>query len=150
VRDRACRASALSRILYLSLSYIPSRRASSVQVMRMCEAFAGVGHDVALVAKRSLEAVADDPFAFYGVARNFALELVSRPAWRGGGVIYAGGLAARVLRERRIDLAYSRDLVGAAIAAEIGIPTVFEIHGIYERGWQRALLRRTMARRSFR
>ena len=39
------------RLLYLSQSYVPSRRADSVQVMRMCSALANLGHEVELVSK---------------------------------------------------------------------------------------------------
>lgn len=140
-------------LLYLSLSYVPSRRASSVQVMRMCEAFAAEGHRVTLVAKRHAEPAAEglDPHAFYGVAPSFGLELVARPPRRGGGVVYAAGVLREVLRQRRaVELVYSRDLLGAAAAAELGLPVAFESHGVIDRGWQRALWRRMISRPSFR
>ena len=111
------------KLLYLSLSYVPSRRASSVQVMRMCEAFARAGHDVTLVAKRGPDG--EDPFAFYGVDRCFRLELLPRPRRRGGGVIYALAVMHHVLASRA-DLVYSRDLSSAgALAAQLGLPTAY-------------------------
>ncbi len=52
------------RILYVSFSYVPSRRASSVHVVKMCHALAGTGHSVTLVTKkcaaRQEPGVADD------------------------------------------------------------------------------------------
>lgn len=41
------------RILYLSDSYLPSKKANSVHVMKMCEAFTDLGHDTRLVGLRS-------------------------------------------------------------------------------------------------
>ena len=38
------------RILYISKSIIPSRTANSINVMKMCQAFAENGHEVVLLA----------------------------------------------------------------------------------------------------
>lgn len=119
-------------VLYLSLSYVPSRRASGVHVMKMCAALARAGHRVELVTKRCPEreepGVAD-PFAFYGVEPSFRLTGVRRPDARGGGLVYALGLL-RLLRARRgeVDLVYARDPAGAWMAARLGLPLVFEAH----------------------
>jgi glycosyltransferase involved in cell wall biosynthesis len=136
------------RILYLSLSYVPSRRASSVQVMNMCAALARHGHDVTLVCKRSEEAAARgiDDHAFYGVPKTFRVDKVARPLVRGGGLLYMAGMASRVLRARDYDIVYCRDLVGALLAAERGLPVVFEAHSMpgtpfQQRGWRRLLSR---------
>lgn len=121
------------RILYLSVSYVPSRSASSVHAMRMCAALARAGHEVELVSKdcgsRQEPGVAD-PHAFYGIADGFVLTPVMRPAWRGGGLVYLFGLA-RLLRRRQpsLDLVYARDLAGAWLAARLALPVVFEAHG---------------------
>ena len=141
------------QILYLSLSYVPSRRASSVQVMNMCAALARRGHEVTLVAKRSREPVADGQadHAFYGVEPNFTVDKVARPPWRGGGLVYAAGVTGRVARWRgRADLVYCRDLAGALIASELGLPVVFEAHGLPEAAWQAHVWRRFASRSAFR
>jgi glycosyltransferase involved in cell wall biosynthesis len=133
------------RILYVSLSYVPSRRASSVQVMNMCAALAARGHEVALLAKQFDEPTARgmDDHAFYRVPPSFAVAKLARPRWRGGGALYAASVAREVARRRgAIDLVYSRELTGAAIAAALGIAFVFEFHSVPSAGWQRALVRR--------
>ncbi|MEM7482241.1 MAG: glycosyltransferase family 4 protein [Acidobacteriota bacterium] len=122
------------RLLYLSLSYVPSRRASSVHVMKMCAALSRAGHQVELVTKRSAarqEPGVDDPFAFYGVATGFRLTSLPRPAWRGGGLLWAAAQEA-LLRRRRgtVDLVYARDPGGARIAARLGMPLIFEAHNV--------------------
>ncbi|HEY4240967.1 MAG TPA: glycosyltransferase family 4 protein [Kofleriaceae bacterium] len=137
-------------VLYLSLSYVPSRRASSVHVMRMCAALARAGHGVRLVAKRSDEEVADD-FAFYGVPRGFELEKLARPAVKGGGMVFAAGLAGQLVRRRSwADLVYSRDVVGALLATQLRMPAVYEAHGIPARPAVRRALRRVLRRPSLR
>ncbi|HTJ44214.1 MAG TPA: glycosyltransferase family 4 protein [Kofleriaceae bacterium] len=133
------------RILYVSLSYIPSRRASSVQVMNMCAALAARGHEVTLLAKESEEQAARDMrlHAFYKVPETFVVEQLPRPKWRGGGFVYTGTVARRIAAARASgDLVYSRDLAGASMAAALGVPFVFEAHGVASAGWQRALIKR--------
>jgi glycosyltransferase involved in cell wall biosynthesis len=139
-------------IVYVSLSYVPSRRASSVHVMKMCAALGRAGHDVRLIAKRSHDRADDavDPHAFYGVS-GFAVDKLPRPARRGGGVVFAAAtLAALVARRRRTELVYSRDALGALTALELRIPTIAEFHVMPDDPMLRALLRRVVRHRSLR
>ena len=132
------------KLLYLSLSYVPSRRASSVQVMKTCGAFAALGHQVTLVCKASREPAAEGltDHAFYGVPEAFAVHKVARPSRRGGGAVYAAGVARALWRARgEVDLVYCRDVVGAALAAAMGLPLAFELHGLPAGGWELAALR---------
>jgi len=140
------------KVLYTSLSYVPSRRASSVHVMKMCAAIARAGHDVRLLAKRSPDRAdaAVDVHAFYGVT-GFAVEALPRPALRGGGVVFAAAtLAALLARRRRTDVVYSRDLVSALTALELRMPTVAELHAIPDGPRLRALVRRVVRHRGLR
>ena len=139
-------------IVYVSLSYVPSRRASSVHVMKMCAALARAGHDVRLIAKRSPDpasAVAD-AHAFYGTS-GFAIDALPRPQRRGGGLVFAAAtLAALVGRRRRTQLVYSRDVIGAITALELRMPTVAELHAVPHDPRMRALTRRIVHHRSLR
>jgi len=140
-------------LLYVSLSYIPSRRASSVHVMRMCAALSRAGHAVTLVGKRSNDPpeTALDDHAFYGVAPTFSVEKLPRPKWRGGGVVFAAEIARKLLSQRRrVDLVYSRELIGALLAAELRMPVVFESHGVPTERAQRAAMRRLASHPSLR
>jgi glycosyltransferase involved in cell wall biosynthesis len=139
-------------IVYASLSYVPSRRASSVHVMKMCAALARAGHDVRLIAKcsRNPADAAADAFAFYGVS-GFALERLERPRWRGGGVVFAAAtLGALLARRRHTDLVYSHDAVGASVALELRMPTVAEFHALPHDPRVRALIRRLFRHRHLR
>jgi glycosyltransferase involved in cell wall biosynthesis len=137
-------------IVYVSLSYVPSRRASAVHVMKMCGALARAGHDVQLIAKRSNDPLdrAADAHAFYGVS-GFAIDVLARPRWRGGGVVFAvATLGALLARRLRTDLVYSRDLIGAIAALALRMPAVVELHGVPHDPRIRALARRIVQHRS--
>ncbi len=138
------------RLLYVSLSYVPSRRASSVQVMKMCAALARQGHEVRLITKWSpprQEAGVEDPFRFYGVAADFRLEPLRRPDWKGGGVLWLLLLWRRLVARRGwAEVVYSRDLVGAWLASRAGLRVLFEAHAPPRGRWQSALFRRLAPR----
>jgi len=137
------------RIASLSFSRIPSRKANAVQVMRMCEAFAGAGHQVTLFASHGSEA--GDPYAYYGVSRTFELVRCRRPSGAIGGLVY-GGRVARAVKTRPLPhLFYGRDLYSLAAVASLGRPIVFEAHilptGFVGRMLQARLFRRSSFRR---
>lgn len=140
-------------LLYLSLSYIPSRRASSVHVMRMCAALTRAGHKTELVAKRGMDPLHDgkSDHAFYGVEPTFGIIKLPYPEVRGGGMVFAAGVVATLLaRYRRAELVYAREVIGAVAAAELGMPVVFESHGVPEQPAIRALTLRLVRSSSLR
>jgi glycosyltransferase involved in cell wall biosynthesis len=118
------------KLAYLSNSWIPSRAANSIHVMKMCEAFARFGHQVTLVApdvQRGLEAGVSDPYAFYGVDRSFQLTKLPWRAFKGRGWLY-GWEAGRFARHLAVDVAFGRSLHACAVAARLGTPTMWEAH----------------------
>lgn len=119
------------RILYLSTSYVPYGRADSIQVIKMCQAFAQNGHQVMLVAKTNKhrrEPVAD--FLFYGIEPTFSIKKLARPSVRGGGVVFTANVAYQLWKiGEKFDLIYSRDFMGGWLATKLGYPVVFEAHG---------------------
>lgn len=65
------------KIVYITRSIIPSKTANSVNVIRMCSAFASLGHQVTLLApitKKLEEKGVEDIFKFYGVENNFEIK----------------------------------------------------------------------------
>jgi glycosyltransferase involved in cell wall biosynthesis len=120
------------RIYYLSQSLIPSTLADSIQVMKMCAAFAGGGHDVTLFATFA-PGVADDVFSYYGVLESFSIcfdypeperkkkpHLGSRYRWPLG----------KEFRRNPPDLFYGRDIGRLLAAADVGCPVVCEVHDL--------------------
>ncbi|MDH3609441.1 MAG: hypothetical protein OEQ24_09405, partial [Gammaproteobacteria bacterium] len=61
------------KILYISSSEIPSRKANSLHVMQMAEALSGIGNDVSLLAKKGRSFQNCDPNEYYRVMNNFDL-----------------------------------------------------------------------------
>ncbi len=141
--------SVVMRILYLSVSYVPSRSASSVNAMRMCAALAREGHTVELVTKLTpsrQEQGVDNDFAFYGVADGFSLTKLPRPARRGGGLAFLGAVRRLLGQRREVDLVYSRDSLAAWLAARSGHSVIFEAHGLPQSRFGRFVAGRLLAR----
>lgn len=136
------------RLLYQSLSYVPSRRASAVHVMKMCAALARAGHEVQLATKLApsrQEPDIEDDHAYYGVARSFEIRKLPRPTWKGGGIVHLWHSRRLAIESRPLDLIYSRDLAAAVASARLSIPLVFEAHGPPTGSWSRAFYRRLFA-----
>ncbi len=70
----------MTRLLYIANIRLPTEKAHGLQIMQNCEAFADAGADVTLWVARRLNTPAlraiDDPWAYYGVKRNFRLRRV--------------------------------------------------------------------------
>jgi glycosyltransferase involved in cell wall biosynthesis len=120
------------RIHYLSKSLIPSAHADSIQVMKMCAAFAQCGNTVTLFATRAQDPC-EDIFAYYGVAESFSLRFdypepqrKEKPYF---GSRYRWALA-REFRRRPPDLFYGRDIFRLLAAADVGRPVVCEVHDV--------------------
>jgi glycosyltransferase involved in cell wall biosynthesis len=116
-------------VYYLSFSEIPSRSANSIHVMKMCQAFAGLGSKVLLLARQGRLTVEDD-FNFYGVNRCFDLVKCKSHQF---GKLLAEWLHARVvadvIKQRpRPDLLFSRHIYSLTLLVNVGIPMFFEAH----------------------
>ena len=62
------------KIIYWSFSLLPSQTANSVSVMKMANAFASLGHDVVVIARKTDKCIeSDDLFENYGVEKNFKI-----------------------------------------------------------------------------
>lgn len=119
----------MSRIAYVANATIPSRTANSIHVMKMCEALAGLGHEVELdfpIRGHDPDAKGLDAFDYYGVRRAFELQQLKRPP-RVARLYYALLAGARA-RWRGVDLAYCRNHWAAHYCARFGVSTVFEAH----------------------
>ena len=78
-RRDSCQVSLhMPKLLYISLMRLPTEKAHGLQIMQNCEAFAAAGYDVTLwVARRwntpDMRRITD-PFAHYGIDRNFTIQ----------------------------------------------------------------------------
>lgn len=115
-------------ILYLSPSVIPSLEANSIHVMKMCQAFSQLGHNVELVAKdKPAPVVVQNLQQHYGIEESFK---ISRLKASKVAKEYDYGVRAAMYAMRQpVDLVLSRNLLAAGLLAVLGKPIIAEIHG---------------------
>jgi glycosyltransferase involved in cell wall biosynthesis len=138
------------KIAYLSGYLIPSRRASSVHVMNMCQSLARNGHDVTLFGFVESGQEQLDPFEYYGVSQTFALQRRSSRRRRGEALLAIPWLYQQLRRhDRRDTLVYSRSLYWAVLAACMRFRVIYESHWVPPTRSFLWLERRLFASRSF-
>lgn len=119
-------------ICYISAnSIIPSRSANSIHIMKMCQAYASLGHRVTLIVPN--HPIVDnlengDVFDFYGLRHRFAIWRLPLPKWCPDTAGYGILLPLAVLSTRP-DFVHSRSLAPAwGLASLFHLPTIFETH----------------------
>lgn len=142
------------KIAYISNSVIPSRAANSIHVMKVCQSFSDLGHDVSLIApnrKDSYEHGVNDIYEYYGVRSNFKVVKVLWLNFLKGKSYFYGLFAAVKTIFLGADLVYARHLYGAFFASIFGRRVIFESHAPIASGsklnlW---LFKTTISRKSF-
>ncbi len=117
------------RIVYLSNSKIPSKEANSIQVIKMCAAFASLSHQVILFSVKKPEQGMQDE-EFYGITEKFERIKIFVPdipglrkAW------YTLNVLFRLFGQIRPDVFYGRDALSSLAAAVfIARPIILEVH----------------------
>src|SRR3972149_6808178 len=64
------------KIIYIANARIPTNKANGFQIMKMCEAFSGVGIKVELLAPRRFNPIKENPFEYYGMKEIFAVKKI--------------------------------------------------------------------------
>ena len=135
------------KITYIAKTVIPSTRANSIHIMKMCQAFGANKHYVKLLVPDFPPEVkrVQDAYAFYGVERNFDLIKLDWPELPGKSLWFGRNAAKRAAQDFT-DLVYTRFLPGAYFAAARGIPVIFEAHDTLENidGIQKFLFKRLL------
>ncbi|HAE37816.1 MAG TPA: hypothetical protein DCG57_04155 [Candidatus Riflebacteria bacterium] len=119
------------KIAYFSSSSLPSQSANSVQVLKMCEAFAENGHQVELFARPGADLTdVEQLFDHYGCKPVFGINLVSAPAWQAiGGMLFGWRAVARLAQLNfKPDLIYGRNIYALIAAARDNTDIYFEAH----------------------
>jgi glycosyltransferase involved in cell wall biosynthesis len=118
------------KIALIAPSHLPSRRANTLQVMKMAQAFTCLGHTVrvAVPVKPAQPVPWDELAHLYGLRVQFPVEwLPARSFLRR----YDYGLGAvRWAQRWDADLLYTRLPQAAAIASAIGLATILEVHDL--------------------
>ncbi len=105
------------KILYIENIRLPTEKAHGIQIMKMCEAFANLGHEVILLIPNRKNKIKTNPFEFYGIKKNFEIKKVWVP-----NILFLGSigfyLQTLFFAERsawfmylhnRVDIVYSRE-----------------------------------------
>jgi glycosyltransferase involved in cell wall biosynthesis len=136
------------KIAYLARRPIPSVHAHTVQIVKMCEAFGRLGHEVILFANRG----DDDPISIYGrygATEAFGIEVYQKRPKH----LKKPRFVAWLLRNafvRQADLFFGRDITSLAAVTPFGKPVIYEAHAIPAMGsfrWR--LLSWLFARKNF-
>lgn len=118
------------KILYISKSTIPSDTANSINVMKMCEAFALLGNEVDLLApQHSFEnLVTYNPYEFYGVKKTFFIQRIKNiKKVRKSSQDY-NRLFKTYIKLKHPDLVYARCNSLKYNLDELEVPLIIEIH----------------------
>lgn len=115
------------KVAYITNSRIPAVFANGIQVMKMCEAIAKLGHHLTLFIpineKENFQLKEEDIFCFYGVERTFEIK---RLPFR---KIFIHDLTSSLFAKmKKVDLCYTISAYAAYFAPRLGIPTAFEAH----------------------
>jgi len=117
-------------IAYLSASKIPSRKANSVHVMKMCSAMSQWGADITLFAEKG-GTERGNTFEQYGLDECFNINYTQWPNLRVlGSLTYSVLMSAKLYQLRDFDLIYSRHRYALLFALIHNIPFVYEIHSM--------------------
>ncbi len=61
------------KILYIANVRMPTEKAHGIQIIKMCEAFSRLGHEVELFVPWRFNHIKEDPFQYYSVEKNFTI-----------------------------------------------------------------------------
>jgi glycosyltransferase involved in cell wall biosynthesis len=115
------------RIVCISASQVPSDTANSIQVMKVCQAFTQLGHDVILLVPgmqpKGLQPVALQKH--YGLQSLFNIEWLPVRNRR-----FFPWTAVRRARRLDADLLYSWPIQSAALGLLNGMPSMLEMHDL--------------------
>jgi glycosyltransferase involved in cell wall biosynthesis len=109
--------------------------AHAVQIVKICEAFGKLGHDVTLFAVRG-DADPETTYARYGVERRFRIEMPARRFKYFKKPRFVSWLRGRP-DFKQADVYFGRDIASLAAAARLGKPVIYEAHAMPRPGTSR-------------
>ena len=64
------------KILYIANARMPTEKAHGIQIMKTCEAFAELGHEVELILPWRFNPIKEDIYEYYNVKKNFKIKKI--------------------------------------------------------------------------
>jgi glycosyltransferase involved in cell wall biosynthesis len=113
------------KIVCISAAQIPSDTANSIQVMKVCQAFVQLGHDVTLLVPGNQQTTTSNHqlIEYYGLEKLFPIQWLP---FRNRRLFPL--MAVWQARRKGADLIYAWPLQSAALGLLVGIPTMVELH----------------------
>lgn len=137
------------RVAVIAPSEIPAIRANTMQVMKMCQAIAGLGHELRLAVPAPGPARAVDDARWSELARHYGLRRRFEMDWLAAVPQFKrydfGFRSIGWARSWNADLLYTRLPQAATIGSMLGMPTIYEVHDL-PRGFMGPLLFRAYLR----
>lgn len=124
----------MMKIVYVTpyRTKLPSREANSINIMRMCEATAELGHKLILLT--SYRDINSNIFKFYGVKESFKIRKIKSLGLIDKRVFYCLR-AFNIACFLKPDMVIGRSTQVCALTAMAGIPTVYDSHyPVWENG----------------
>lgn len=116
------------KISYIATSEIPSQKANSLQVLKVCQALTQIGEQVHLYVPGSGDVDVDALNRSYGIDIHFPVtRLPSRKILRRFDFTWQ---SLRSARRAGVDLIYTRMLWVACLAQLKGLPVILEMHDL--------------------
>ena len=112
------------KLIYIANARIPTEKAHGIQIMKMCEVFADLGHEVTLFVPSRVSVIKTDPFEYYSVKNNFKIVKIftldfvklGRIGFVIESVIFGINSAVRALLSDE-DLVYGRDEIALSLVS---------------------------------
>lgn len=126
-------------ICYIAGTKIPSLKANSIQVMKMCQAMVELHHHVTLIIPDFISDPTKLPVSIwqhYGIQGNFPIKTLNPPLIRKPyhsipkpfRVNIFSWQAVSLSQRLQADVIYTRYLPVAVLSSAKGIPTIYELH----------------------
>lgn len=116
------------RVAYAAAATIPSSRANSIQVMKVCQALKQNGEEVRLYVPGRTVSSWQSLQQLYGLQTEFPIMWI--PVWKPLRYLDYTPRFLREVREWHADLVYTRMLQVARSAALSGVPVLLELHDL--------------------
>ena len=116
------------KIAYISAAEIPSTKANSLQVMKVCQALTQNGHEVRLFASGSGSVDPHQVKQHYGITEDFLITRI--PNVRVLRMLDYSLRAVLLAKRTAVDLVYTRVLWTARLAQLWNLPVILELHEI--------------------
>jgi glycosyltransferase involved in cell wall biosynthesis len=127
------------KIAYLSSSTIPSQKANSIQVMKMCNALSNLGNEVTLFVKPSdNNEKTNIKFIkkYYGIENIHDIYFISASSIRLiGGIEYGYKILRKIeTLKLNLDILYGRNLYALMTCLKLKKPIIYESHAAPSKG----------------